>query len=336
MAHQSTLIVSIQCLLLALFFSPALAQIKYTISDTYRGTSFFNNFNFFTAADPTHGYVHSTSAIIRADSKTVLTTSAVGRKSVRIESKKTWTYGLFIADIKHMPGNACGVWPAFWTLGSGTWPTNGEIDIIEGVNRQTANQIVLHTSNNCKVVGQKQTGTLADPDCSVSHSTAGCATTVAGANAAKSFGNGFNSNNGGIYAMEWTSAGIKIWFFPRGGVPASITQGAPTPERWGTPTAHIPSTGCSSSHFKQHKLIVNTVFCGDWAGNVYGTSGCPMYSGKNGYDSCKEYVRRTPSAFTQAYWEINYIKVFRGYPGALGVGNLEILAAGAGFCVNNE
>lgn len=31
-----------------------------------------------------------------------------GRESVRISSKKTFTHGLFIADVKHMPGNICG------------------------------------------------------------------------------------------------------------------------------------------------------------------------------------------------------------------------------------
>jgi hypothetical protein len=35
-----------------------------------------------------------------------------GRKSVRIESKKTYLHGLFIADMSHMPGGICGTWPA--------------------------------------------------------------------------------------------------------------------------------------------------------------------------------------------------------------------------------
>ena len=71
-----------------------------------------------------------------------------GRDSVRIESKITYTHGLFIADIAHMPGGQCGVWPALsvrawrerretltrssWTVGA-DWPENGEIDIVEQV-----------------------------------------------------------------------------------------------------------------------------------------------------------------------------------------------------------
>lgn len=38
--------------------------------------------------------------------------NGVGRPSVRIESKKSWTHGLFIAKIDHMPGGICGTWPA--------------------------------------------------------------------------------------------------------------------------------------------------------------------------------------------------------------------------------
>jgi len=47
-----------------------------------------------------------------ADDSTVIPTTAQGRDSVRLESKETFSNGLLIADIDHMPGNACGIWPA--------------------------------------------------------------------------------------------------------------------------------------------------------------------------------------------------------------------------------
>jgi len=85
------------------------------------------------------------------DYTTPITVAARGRGSVRIESTKTYNKGLFILDLKHMPGGICGTWPAFWSLGSGTWPQGGEIDIIEGVNLNTQNKMVLHTNTQCKV-----------------------------------------------------------------------------------------------------------------------------------------------------------------------------------------
>jgi len=50
------------------------------------------------------------------DSTTILSSTQTatnrGRASVRLESKKKYTHGLFIADLFHMPNSVCGVWPA--------------------------------------------------------------------------------------------------------------------------------------------------------------------------------------------------------------------------------
>lgn len=46
----------------------------------------------------------------------------IGRESVRLEGKKEYNKGLFVLDVKHMPGGICGTWPAFWSLGREPWP----------------------------------------------------------------------------------------------------------------------------------------------------------------------------------------------------------------------
>jgi hypothetical protein len=46
------------------------------------------------------------------DDTNVISMSSQGRDSIRLESIESFDSGLLIADIQHMPGNQCGVWPA--------------------------------------------------------------------------------------------------------------------------------------------------------------------------------------------------------------------------------
>jgi beta-glucanase (GH16 family) len=49
--------------------------------------------------------------------------------SLKTQGKHAWLYGRFVMRAK-IP-TAPGMWPAFWTLGSGSWPRCGEIDVME-------------------------------------------------------------------------------------------------------------------------------------------------------------------------------------------------------------
>jgi hypothetical protein len=67
---------------------------------------------------------------VGVDSNNVYPLDGLGRPSVRLESKQTFTEGLFVLDLTHIP-TGCGIWPAFWTAGLSDWPVDGEIGTYE-------------------------------------------------------------------------------------------------------------------------------------------------------------------------------------------------------------
>lgn len=140
-------------------------------------------------------------------------------------------------------------------LGS-NWPSNGEIDIIEGVNDQTTNQMTLHTADGCAIEPLGFTGNMQTPNCFVEAEgqapNSGCAIS---SNHDSSYGDGFNKAGGGVYATEWTGQAINVWFFPNSSVPWDIRRGRPNPSRWGTPSARFAEPCNIDSHFNELQIV---------------------------------------------------------------------------------
>lgn len=250
----------------------------YSLTDSFDASNFFEEFDFFTDPDPTHGFVRyldadaanaaslagiQDGAVLLAVDSTTMNPDG-GRPSVRVTTKKSYNKGLFIGDISHMPASVCGVWPAFWTFGP-DWPGSGEIDIIEGVNLQSTAAVTLHTSEGCTITneGSSPGTTLVSGNCNSNSAFDGCSQQTI---MPSSFGTGFNLVQGGAYAMEWTSDVISVWFFPRASIPADIAAGTPDPDTWDAPLAKFVASGCDfDSHFRDQSLVFDTTMCGDWA-----------------------------------------------------------------------
>lgn len=310
----------------ALFSGTALAQsynaTPYVLSTVYDASNFFKTFDFFNEPDPTRGFVEYVDAqtanreglagfvdgaiYMGVDYHTQY--PANGRKSVRVTSQKPFNKGLFLADIAHMPSSTCGSWPAFWSFGP-NWPHSGEIDILEGVNTQTEGVITLHTGPGCEMSNE---GTIhstyfKETNCNANNGFLGCGMKTSDN---QNYGDGFNDIGGGVYAMEWTSEHIAVWFFPRHRIPQDVTSDAPNPSNWGSPTARfVGGNGCDiDQHFQNNNLVFDTTFCGDWAGAAEVWNNNPECSALA--SNCVDYVAANPEAFTEAYWLVNSIKVF--------------------------
>ena len=322
--------------ILLLLLLPMSTLAAYTLTDNYSKDTFFGNFTAFAAKDPTNGFVtyqpypaaaaqsliHTVPNALSASYISVdpSTTTNAGRSSVRISSTKSFNSGsLFIVDLLHMPKNTCGSWPAFWLLGP-DWPNGGEVDIVEGVNDQEYNQMTLHTAPGCKtdtnVSGGFRGKVGESKECGPGPGgeNTGCAIMSPAAEnggGGPYFGDGFNRGNGGVYATEWTSDHIAIWFFPRNAIPMDIASEDPKPDptKWGVPLARWAKSGCDiDKYFKDMKIVFNTAFCGDWAGKVWASGGCAK---KTGVSTCEEYVRRNGGEFKESFWLVNYVRVFQ-------------------------
>ncbi|KAM3075128.1 hypothetical protein ACMFMG_007415 [Clarireedia jacksonii] len=323
------------------FLSEVSATNPYSLVDNYEGINFFEMFDFYTGADPTSGFVSYTSkevaenanndlgvALIKTneynqsymgvDYVNVVTT---GRSSVRIQSKKTYTQALIIADLAHMPASVCGTWPAFWTVNTTHYPRFGEIDILENINEKTVSMQTLHTEDGCYISGNQYSTELTDNITSYNcddkatssifgaqDATSACSGTNTDPN---SYGTTFNAAGGGVYAMQWTSDVIRMWNFAPGSIPADITAGTPDPSTWKTPSFTTAGGVCNIDElFANHQIIFDTTFCGGYAGKTGFWQETTCYDATK-YPTCDSYVAANPAAYKDAYWLINSVKVYQ-------------------------
>ncbi|KAJ2979650.1 hypothetical protein NUW58_g7148 [Xylaria curta] len=202
------------------------------------------------------------------------------------------------------------VW-AFNNEGNGSlWPTGGEIDIIEGANTAQRNLFSTHTTPGCQAPEEGFTGAQGPVNCSLSPGNDSC-NYAAPTSDSTTYGDAFNAEGGGVYALEWSPQDIKIWHFPRTAIPDDIylaPEATLDPTTWGPPQALFGGSKCETdAHFFNMSLAINTNFCGEYAGKIWGvTDQCDELA-----PTCEEYVARNPSSFNNAFWQINYIDVYQ-------------------------
>lgn len=163
------------------------------------------------------------------------------------------------------------------------------------MNKAKKNTISIHSRSGCTTSNVTQD--LSSPSFTCSETK--CTSRF---NDTKSFGEDFNKNKGGVYALQWIrETSLQFWFFSRDSMPADITSGNLT--QWPAPTIYYRYGTSNPTAFSNLSISLGLAFCGSWTGNPASYAGCP--------ESCESFVKNTPSAFNEAYWDINYIKVYQ-------------------------
>ena len=119
-----------------------------------------------------------------------------------------------------------------------------QVDIIEHVNNDQANQITLHTGSEavCKIgPAANFDGDVLGNDCrSGAQSNNGCGIKASSGSA----GAPFNAGGGGVIVTLWDETELSFWMFARDKIPQDILDGCPDPDSWGTPTASWTNQSC--------------------------------------------------------------------------------------------
>ncbi|KAJ7642247.1 hypothetical protein FB45DRAFT_786349 [Roridomyces roridus] len=310
--------------------SPVYAQ-KYTLTQDLAGNNFLPAFKYNASVEDFQNggnvqflsqsaavqqkltYVDDNNRIIiKVDNTTNgAGNSAFGRSSVYLMGNNMVNIGsLIVLDANHIPFG-CSVWPSFFTQGQ-KWPDQGEMDIIENVNLASNNQFSLHVGDdNCNLPAtssSNQTGKITNGNCTVVPPldiNTGC---VAAETKPNSFGTDFASAGGGVFAALWDTNGIAMWFFSRPSVPSNIGGTAtPDPTTWGQPSAWFPASACDPTKaFGPQILTLYIDVCGQFADapGLWDPSPCKAKA-----DQCFQLVQ-DPTNYDEAYWEINYLRVF--------------------------
>ncbi|GAA5956296.1 hypothetical protein JCM3765_005621 [Sporobolomyces pararoseus] len=241
------------------------------------------------------------------------------RDSVKLVTKQRYSEGLYVWDVERMP-QVCGAWPALWSTGE-NWPNGGEIDLIEYVSHQSMNSFSVHTGEGCWAgssgySGRAMLATQNALNCNADATDSqGCGFRTKRNNTA---GMGANFNGGGLYVLEWSSAGIKAWMFERDQIPKDLSSKSPNPSSWTTPDMYISASSCNpSTYFTPQQFVVTTDICGKWAGGAVWSSD-NSYAGQSegscaattGFDTCAGYAQSRGWDYKHAYWRIASLDIY--------------------------
>ncbi len=211
------------------------------------------------------------------------TDSSIGRRSVTLWSYVHLSEGLYILDILHAPTAACGLWSSIRLavlIRSACLNPSQSIQAQHPGSQTRAGSKCFQAKNDTiRVRAEDDTGP---------------------------FASAINNEGGATYAFEWRADIVNVWIWMGASAPIEVKNGSIVdPTTWGPPRAqYLGDCRVNMDKKQEPNMRIYTTFCPLLALDDYYRSDCFRTA-----PSCYQYVATNPSAYQNAYWLINHIKV---------------------------
>ncbi|PFH59389.1 hypothetical protein XA68_12448 [Ophiocordyceps unilateralis] len=325
-----------------LLLTSSVAAHIFTLEQNVNGSNFYDEFEFLTKGrNPAEPYDDNKAWVryqalasaqkknltrieddgqiyLGVDHTTVLGSDTKGgRDTFKVQTRYAYNQGLFIMRFSHMPKPVCGAWPAFWTVGDGEWPLNGEVDLYEGWNLNTANRPSFHAGKpsevgNCTLESELQGADIISENCDNSFELKPAQPVGQGCQVNETRDGIWGSPEGGIQALVWTNEEVKVYTWPHSLAPSNLDDKTIDTSTWGTPSLHLRKPSCHVDEgLRNHRFILNIAFCG---GLQWGEGpGGPSCLAKT-QQSCEAYVAQHPADFRDVFFRIKDFRYFSLQP----------------------
>jgi hypothetical protein len=192
-----------------------------------------------------------------------------------------------------------------FTINNKAKPYYAELDIYEGVNNFTHNQMTIWSNleGGCQDILISNSRLHQRDDTRL--------TRAYWEDADGTFGAPVNAAGGVVSVMSLDSDGIRMWHFAPADIPKDLDNDTPDVNSWKAPVVSYDS-GSAKCNLGQivtdQMMVLKLDFCGTMAGaDNWINSGCQTKSEM----TCNEFVGTNPQAFSDTYFAVNYVKLFK-------------------------
>lgn len=222
------------------------------------------------------------------------------RISVRLNSRRRYTGGVWVFDVAHVP-IGCGAWPALWMINA----AGDEVDVLENINVR-GGYTNFHTNvPGCVSPSIDQVASRLPnaTRCTIGETLPGAYKGCISSLPTGTFDASFNSGGGGIFVLDMTDASMVDIYRVGTNVPVGDTLDLSSIKGSSEkPLVRFDHSRCNGRMFEEMQLVINLNLCGGWAsGDFEGAGGC-FVVGK----TCKEFVLM--DGITEAYWAFRDIR----------------------------